>query len=84
MELRCGELVETRRRRDGVTYQWTQDIPHPAYLITLAAGEFDVVEDEWRGKRVSYWVPPGKADGVERTFSNTKNMLDFFSEKLRG
>jgi aminopeptidase N len=63
-------------------WHYTMTKPHVSYLVSLVVGEFDVVEDEWRGKRVSYWVPPGKADGVERTFSNTKNMLDFFSEKL--
>ena len=28
-----------------------RSVPHPAYLFSLAAGEFDVVEDERRGRR---------------------------------
>ena len=68
---------------DGMKrWHYSMTKPHVSYLVSLVVGEFDVVEDEWRGKRVAYWVPPGKAEGVERTFKNTKNMLDFFSDRL--
>ena len=64
------------------TWHYKLSEPHASYLISLVVGQFDVVEDEWRGKRVAYWVPPGKGQDVERTYKNTKDMLDFFSDKL--
>lgn len=78
-----GEFLGSEDAGEGMKrWHYKMSKPHVSYLMSLVIGEFDVVEDEWRGKRVSYWVPPGKADGVERTFKNTKNMLDFFSEKV--
>ena len=68
---------------DGMkTWHYKLSEPHASYLISLVIGQFDVVEDEWRGKRLAYWVPPGKGVDVERTYRNTKDMLDFFSDKL--
>ena len=67
---------------DGV-WHYKMQKPHVSYLMSLVVGEFDVVrDDDWRGRRIEYWVPPGRADDAERTFGRTTNMLDFFSDKL--
>jgi aminopeptidase N len=78
-----GRLVSTERKgRRGVTYHWIQEVPHPAYLITLAAAEFDVVEDDADGVPVQYYGPRGTSDGLVRAFGRTPEMIRFFAEKI--
>lgn len=79
-----GERLETVDAGEGMsTWHYRMNKPHVSYLVSVVIGEFDVVEDEaWRGKRVEYWVPPGKADDAKATYGRTHNMLDFFSDKL--
>jgi len=68
---------------DGLrTVHWKQEKDHVPYLITLVVGEFAVLEEEWRGKQLSYWVPPDREADAMRSFANTKRMLDYFSDSL--
>jgi aminopeptidase N len=73
--------TEDRRRRTK-TDHWKQDIPHPAYLITLCAGEFDEVATAARDVPVQYYGAPGSADDLERAFGRTPEMVTFFEEKI--
>ena len=60
-----GKFLGSADADDGMkTWHYKLSEPHASYLISLVIGQFDVVEDEWRGKRLSYWVPPGR--GVRR------------------
>jgi aminopeptidase N len=78
-----GRLVE-RSELDGERYRWHYALeqPHPPYLVSLVLGEFDVVAEDWRGKPVEYWVPPGRAGDVPRTFGQTPKMMTAFSDVL--
>jgi aminopeptidase N len=67
---------------DTTTWHWKQDQPHVAYLVSLVVGKFAVQRDTWRDKPVTYYVPPDRADDIERSFGKTKRMLDFFSERI--
>jgi aminopeptidase N len=63
------------------TFHWHQETPHVAYLLSVVAGEFAEINDEWDGIPIQYYVPQGReADGRE-IFRNTPDMLRFFSEK---
>ncbi len=64
------------------TYHWRQDIPFPAYLVTLVVGEFAAVEDHWSGIPVTYYVRPGREDDARRMMGKTPDMLDFFSRQF--
>ncbi len=79
-----GHLVSKKENRadDTVTFHWLQDKPHVAYLVSLIVGDIEIVTDTWRDKPVEYWVHPRYEERVERTFKNTKRMLDFFSDKI--
>jgi aminopeptidase N len=78
-----GRLVERRANSDGtVTFHWLQDKPHPVYLVTLVVGPFDVVEEQWEGIPVQYYVPKGRRADVARSFGNTPKMLSFFSKRF--
>jgi aminopeptidase N len=79
-----GKLVE-RKDNPGektVTFHWLQNQPHPAYLVTLVVGQFDVVREEWDKIPVLYYVPKGEKDKVARTFGRTREMLDVFSKRF--
>ena len=75
-----GRLVDKKEEGGLTVWRYEQERPHVSYLVTLVVGTFDVVEDEWRKKRVAYYVPPGRKADIPRSFARTKDMLDFFSE----
>src|SRR5205807_1911402 len=70
-----GKLVEAKDGR----WHFRQDVPHPAYLMTIAAGQFSLVEDSWRDVPVQYFVQPGREDDAQRAFGNTPAMIEYFS-----
>jgi aminopeptidase N len=65
-----------------VRWHYRQDEEHTAYLVTLVVGRFHTVRDTWNGLPLAYHVPPDRADDVGRSFGRTKEMLDFFTERL--
>jgi aminopeptidase N len=78
-----GRLIESAPvGGDRTRYHWLQEKPHVAYLVTLVVGEFAIVEDEWRGRPVTYYAPPEHQAEIAATFGRTIEMLDFFSEKF--
>ena len=78
----CGAVEDKRRRR--TTYHWEQKQPHPAYLITLVAGELSAVEEDEHeaGVSIEYYGPHGREDDVRRAFGRTPEMVSFFAEKI--
>jgi aminopeptidase N len=64
------------------TFVWQMDLPHATYLLSLAAGPFDVKTDRWRGVPLMYVVPKGEGSFADYTFSGTKDMLSFYSDTL--
>ena len=75
-----GRQVERRESGSRVTYHWRQDLPHVAYLVSLVIGEFEVIEDQWRGIPVTYWFDKGREADARRTFARTPDMLTFYSD----
>jgi aminopeptidase N len=64
------------------TVVWKMDMPHAGYLTSLAVGPFDVYRDSWRGKPLIMTCPKGLGGRLASTFGRTKDILDFYSEKL--
>lgn len=79
-----GALVSTTHdpQRHTRTYHWRHDVPHSAYLITLAAGEFVQIEDRHGELPVQYYVAPGREEDARRAFGNTPRMIAFFERKI--
>jgi aminopeptidase N len=78
-----GRLVSKKPNADKTaTFHWSQQDPHPSYLMTMVVGKYAVVTEEWKGKPVQYYVPPGKRADVARSFGRTREMLDFFSKRF--
>jgi aminopeptidase N len=84
MVISNGELLEVRQNRSAgtVTYHWRENVPHVSYLISVIVGEFLEVRDDWQGIPVSYYVEPKHRDLVERSFSKTPDMMDFYSKMI--
>jgi len=77
-----GRLESSSRERRNTTFHWVQDVPHPAYLVTLVAGELDLVEDDADGVPVQYYGRRGSADDLRRAFGRTPEMIRFFADKI--
>lgn len=78
-----GILKSSTNNSDSTrTDYWQMDKPHAPYLFMMAIGEFSVITEQWDGKDVSYYVEPKYAEHAKAIFSNTIEMLGFFSEKL--
>ncbi len=78
-----GELMYSIDNGDGTkTHYWKHDKPHAPYLTMLSAGEFAVIEDEWRDIEVNYYVEKEYAPHAKAIFGNTPEMLEFFSTRL--
>jgi aminopeptidase N len=81
-----GALVSKVTPKTGAwRFHWKMDEPHPSYLITLVAGEFEAIEETAkRGAKgtgnvpLSYLVPKGRLEDGVRTFARTPQMVEHF------
>jgi aminopeptidase N len=80
-----GRLLSAREDAAAgtVTYHWLESVPHPAYLITLAVGEFSELRHDVDGLPVLYYVQRGREAEAERALARTPEMLRFFTQRLR-
>ena len=67
-----GALIATSANPTAKTrtFHWRHDVPHSAYLITLAAGEFTMIEERAGETPVTYYVHPGREDDARRASSS--------------
>jgi aminopeptidase N len=77
-----GRLLKVAHNRKDRTKTWhhKESTAHVSYLISIACGEFAVVGDTWRDIPVQYFVKPGFEAHARRAFSQTPDMLTFFSD----
>ncbi|WOD38460.1 M1 family metallopeptidase [Nodosilinea sp. E11] len=76
-----GELVDTQADDDYKVYHWHQTQVHPTYLMAIAVGEFDVIQDQWQDIPITYYVEKGRKDQGQITMGKTPRMVEFLSEK---
>jgi aminopeptidase N len=76
-----GRLDSTSAAGGKTQYHWVLDQPQVTYLIMVAAAKYEVYSDHWRGREVSYLMPPGTGEATaRRAYGLTPDMLDFFSD----
>jgi len=76
-----GRLVDKRINPDGtITWQWVQEKPHVSYLVMLAAGNWDKIEESWDGIPVISYVPKGRLEWGKRSYRHTTDIINFFSQ----
>ena len=75
-----GVLVNSIKNSDGTrTDYWKQSLPHAPYLFAMVIGEFAVIEEEWNGKLLQYYVEPEYAQDAKAIFRYSPLILTFFS-----
>ena len=75
-----GMLVKQKKHPDGTrTDTWRMELPHAPYLMMMAAGEYSVISDKYKGKEVSYYVEKEYAPVARKIFGLTPEMIGFYS-----
>jgi len=77
-----GALLEVKEGENSKTFHWKHDVPHASYLITLAAGPFVEIMNEWQDVPVPFYVLPGREEEAKLSLGKTPKMVDFFSKKI--
>lgn len=78
-----GILKNKTENANGTqTWHWQQSQSHVPYLISIAAGQFEVYEQAWDGIPVMSYVPTGRLADAPRSFQNTAKMLEYFSKQI--
>lgn len=65
-----------------ITYHWRQEQPHPAYLVTVVIGEYELVQERLKGLPVEYYVYGDRAEAGQKLFQRTPEMIEFFASKF--
>ena len=77
-----GRLAGVSENGSTKTYHWSQELEHPTYLMSLVAGEYTEIHEEWNGTLIAYYSPPGREEDTRRAFDKTPKMMQFFTEKI--
>jgi aminopeptidase N len=79
-----GRLVsEAKDPASGLmAIHWSQEKPHANYLITLAAGYFQKLEDKAHNIPLAFYTPPSEIQEAATSFCDTKDMVEFFEEEI--
>lgn len=78
-----GRRVEEAPGPDGLkTVRWLQDKPHVNYLVSLLAGNFKKIEDQYRDIPIAFWTLPSQSAYARNSFKDTKDMLGFFEREI--
>lgn len=75
-----GNLLSVTDNGATKTHHWRHDVPHAAYLVSLVVGDFAVIEDNYNGKPVKYFVRKDRKDDAPLLMGQTPQMMRFFSE----
>jgi len=77
-------VVESKHDNgDGTTtWHWRQAKSHVPYLLSIVAGDFEILEQSWDGIPVQSDVPRGRLADAPRSFEKTPAMVAYFSQKI--
>jgi len=75
-----GILVSTEENQTSktTTFHWQQHKPHTSYLMSIVAGEYEVINDSFNNIPLQYYVYEEQVDQVQCVFSDTKKMMSIF------
>ena len=80
-----GELVEIiTHGSTSRTFHWRINYPIPTYLVSVAVGEYELVQDTYNGIErdipITYYVRAIDTSKVENTFINIKQITQIFED----
>jgi len=80
-----GKLVEHVTKGDREIWDYLQEKPHVAYLVSVVVGDLEAVplQSPLSGVPMHVWLPKDRAGDVERTYGRTDRMIALF-EKVFG
>jgi aminopeptidase N len=75
-----GRLLSEKhdKRRAKRTFHWRQDEPHPAYLVSLAIGDFSIIEARCGKLPTPYYTYPGTEKEARMLMGRTPAMIRHF------
>jgi aminopeptidase N len=75
-----GKLVNEQHGDGQATFDWVEQVPHSAYLISIAVGPWKKYSQTYNSKPVDYYVPPSTDEATAmRSFGLTPDMMGFYS-----
>ena len=77
-----GKLLSEKTESGLKVVHWRQEKPHVSYLISLVAGHFKKVEDQYKDIHLAFYTPASQIDYAENSFAETKEMMSFFEEEI--
>ncbi|WP_111707787.1 M1 family metallopeptidase [Lutibacter citreus] len=81
VSLSNGTLISQKDNADGTrTDYWKMDQKHAPYLFFMGVGDFSIVHDKWKDKKVDYYVEPEYESVAKDIFGLTPEMMTFFSD----
>ncbi|MFT7485414.1 MAG: aminopeptidase N [Candidatus Paceibacteria bacterium] len=76
----AGERIDMSLSGESRMEHWRMGTPHSPYLMTLCAGEFHVVEEQWDGIPLIYMADARYSNWMADSFAETADILAYFSE----
>jgi aminopeptidase N len=82
-----GYLASVINNGNGtVTFQWIIDKPIPTYLVSVAVGNYALVEDSYSGIEneipITYYVVPSDTAKIPGSFQRIHEVMALFEEKF--
>lgn len=74
--------VDQNRGRGTKTFHWLQDKPHSTYLISIVAGEYSEILDNYENIPISYYVYKDQVAIASNSFEKTPDMIKIFQDKF--
>jgi aminopeptidase N len=77
-----GKLMSEKTENGLKVVHWRQEKPHVSYLISLVAGHFKKVEDQYKDIHLAFYTPVSQIDYAQNSFAETKEMMGYFEEEI--
>lgn len=79
-----GKLIGSSRdaKRKTRTFHWAESKPHSSYLIMIAAGEYEVIQDHCGSLPLEYYVYKDRVEDGVRSLAKTSAAMKFFQDRI--
>lgn len=77
-----GLLRERSAANGEITWRWVESHPTATYLFTYAIADYAIVEDDWNGIPMQYFVPRADSARAVSYFATVPGMMDAFTQRF--
>jgi aminopeptidase N len=77
-----GKLASEKHHKSSRTrtFHWRQEQPHPAYLVSIAVGDFSIIDARCGRLPTPYYTYPGTEDEARMLMGRTPAMIRHFNK----